>query len=280
MARRLSPLLFVLTTTALVAACGSAPAESVAESYQGRWNYDLPDVATMTNIATMNIGEGLRGPQIGDIVFTSAGPHRIVGRTDVGCTWQFDITDDGLALASPGQTCYNPTAGYAYTMTEWAIHVSGIHETESIKAISHHSDRDYEFDLAHGARTRTTEDDPGSAKAFLGTWSYGPPDPATGANTQLTVGAAPTPLTGTLTITGDYGSRVTAHTPDGCDWTLLTRGDTAKLDPPAQTCTVANSAVTLTYWTIVTDGSHQISAVYGTTPGNTRFSANGDLHKR
>ncbi|MVU82860.1 hypothetical protein GPX89_37200 [Nocardia sp. ET3-3] len=279
MVRHSTPLLLVLAA-ALATACGSNHTVTAAEMYQGRWNYDLPDAATMTNIAIMNIGDGVRGPQIGDIVFTAAGPDRIVGRTDVGCTWQFAVTATGLALASPGQTCYNPTAGYAYTMTEWTVHVSGGHETESIKAVSHHEDRDYEFDLSRGARTRAAEDDPKAAKAFQGTWAYGAPDLGSGANTRLAAGGAPKPLTGAVSITPDYDDRVTAHTDDGCDWTLVARGDTAKLDPPAQTCTLANAAVTLSYWTIVTDGHRQLSAMYGTDLTGTRFSASGDLLRR
>ncbi|GAB2550058.1 hypothetical protein [Nocardia heshunensis] len=279
MVRHPNPLLLVFTA-ALAAACASTPTAPATETYQGRWNYDLPDAATMTNIATMNIGDGVQGPQIGDIVFTPAGPDRVVGRTDVGCTWQFTITPTGLDLAAPNQTCHNPTAGYAYTMTEWSIHVTGSHETESIKAISHHEDRDYEFDLPHGARTRAPESDPKSASAFQGTWTYGPPNPRTGANTRLAPTAAPTPLSGSIVITPNYAARLTAHTADGCDWSLLARGNTAKLDPPTQTCTLADSAVTLTYWTIATDGHRELSAMYGTDPTKTPFTATGDLTRR
>ncbi|MFE3190030.1 hypothetical protein ACFXHA_13550 [Nocardia sp. NPDC059240] len=279
MVRHPTPLLLVLTAAAATA-CASSPHPPAAEIYQGRWNYDLPDVATMTNIATMNIGDGVQGPQIGDIVFTPAGPDRITGRTDVGCTWQFAVTPTGLELATPNQTCHNPTAGYTYTMTAWTVHVTGGHETESIKAISHHRDRDYEFDLTRGARTRAPEEDPKSAGEFQGTWTYGSPDPRTGANTSLTPGAAPTLLNGSVTITTSVGPRLTAHTDNGCDWSLIARGNTAKLDPPIQTCTLADSAVTLTAWTIATDGHHQLSSISGTAPTGTPFTATGDLTRR
>ncbi len=277
MLRHLTPLL--LTCAVATAICGSAHADSgAAERYQGRWNYDLPDQATMTNIAVMNIGDGIQGPQIGDIVFTATGPDRVVGRTDVGCTWRFKSAGDALVLDGANQTCHNPLAGYAYTMTEWTVRVDGDHETESIKAISHHGDRDYEFDLARGARTRTGEDDPAATAAFTGTWAYGAPDPKSGANIRMSGGAA-APQTGTITVVANYDDRITARTDDGCEWTMVTRGDTAKLDPPVQTCTIADSAVTLRYWTIVSDGHRQISGVYGTDPGGAAFSIAGDLHR-
>ncbi|MEU8901191.1 hypothetical protein [Nocardia sp. NPDC048505] len=271
------PLFLLTIGVAAAAACAAPePDPGPAKAYEGRWNYDLPDTAAMTNIAAMNIGNGLLGPQIGDIVFTAVGRDRVIGRTDVGCTWKFAVDGAALRLESPGQTCHNPTAGYAYTMTEWTVRVDGDHETESIRARSHHGDRDYDFELAQGHRTRAPEDDPAAVAAFTGTWSFGAPNPRTGANTRIAAGAV-TPETGTVEVRPDYGNRMTATTGEGCQWSLVARGNTAKLDPPIQTCTIGASAVTLRYWTIAGDGRRQVSQMYGTDRAGVPFIVNGEL---
>ncbi|MQY32014.1 hypothetical protein NRB56_76280 [Nocardia sp. RB56] len=47
--------------------------------------------------------------------------------------------------------------------------VGGRHETETIVAISHHADRDYEFILQHDTCTKAAEHDPDSGGQFAGT---------------------------------------------------------------------------------------------------------------
>ncbi|MFC9894116.1 hypothetical protein ACFVMC_10525 [Nocardia sp. NPDC127579] len=86
-------------------------------------------------------------------------------------------------------------------------------------------------------------------------WGYDAQNPRTGANTYPDTGTnRTTPHTGIVALTSNYGNRLTAHTDDGCEWSMVARGTTAKLDPPIQTCTLGDAAVTLRYWTIATDG--------------------------
>ncbi|MEV6276046.1 hypothetical protein [Nocardia sp. NPDC051832] len=284
--RRLATALVATTTlTTLLACTPQATAQPDPGPYLGRWNYDLPDRAAMTNIATLNTAGGALGPQIGDIVFTSPEPGRVTGRTDVGCTWQFRVTSDALVLDPPNQLCHNPTSNYSYTTTAWTVRVAEGRETESITAISHHADADYEFVLDRGARSRVEEYDPGSSALFTGTWDYGAPDPSYGgANTRLTFGAdgkpAVRPESGSIVLSRDFGNRVTARTADGCHWTLVTRGNTAKLDPPVQTCTVRDQAVTLRYFTIAAAGGDQVAQSIGTDADGARFTVTGLLTKR
>lgn len=257
-----SLFLLTLATTAFAPPAGATP--TPASAYEGRWNYDYPDEATMTNMATSTAQPDAKGPQFGDIVFTATDSEHVTGRTDVGCTWQFRTTADSLTLDPPGQLCHNPTSGYSYTMREWTVRVDGDHETESIRATSHHVDRDYEFTLDKGARTRVPEFDPAAAPAFEGTWAYGQQTPQSGA---------------TVVLTENYANRLTARTDNGCRWTLLARGNTAKLDPPVQTCTQADSAVTLRFWTITTRADHQLSLLTGTDSAGD-FIVSGDLTRR
>ncbi|WP_406045178.1 hypothetical protein OG799_12325 [Micromonospora sp. NBC_00898] len=279
-ARRLLPL--ALALAALLAAGGmlrqgraEAADQGIAKlgMYLGKWNYDQPDRVSMTNIAVMNVpGGGLQAPQIGDIVFTAEGRDRVVGRTDVGCTWRFRATARSLELDPPSQLCHNPTLNVSYTIIRWTVTVSGQHEKETITAKSHRAGRDYDFVLEKGARTKVKEYDPHAATKFTGIWTYDPSAPKTRVNIRVTQYPAPegaptvveSPQQGRVTIVKDYDNRVTARTDDGCTWSLLSRGNTAKLDPPTQTCTLRTSAaITLKYWTITTDGRQQTSMMIG-----------------
>ncbi|MGH3731543.1 MAG: hypothetical protein ACRDTU_22780 [Micromonosporaceae bacterium] len=263
--------------------------DSVVKKYLGKWNYDQPDHDTMTNIATSNVPGRSEVPQIGDVVFTAEGQGRIVGRTDVGCTWRFKATSESLELDPPSQLCHNPTSNVAYTLTKWTVTVQGDHEKESITAKSHHPTGDYEFALDKGARTRATEFDPDAATKFTGAWTYDPADEQAGVNIRTTVRTAPdgtrtverTPELGQVRILRDYDNRITAWTDNGCTWSLLTRGNTAKLDPPVQTCTLPTSkAVTISYWTIATDGRKQASVMSGTDERGGEFAlSEGSLSK-
>lgn len=257
--------------------------------YLGRWNYDQPNRATMTNIATSNAPGRLQVPQIGDIVFTAEGPGRIVGRTDVGCTWRFKATPASLELDPSSQLCHNPTSNVAYTVNRWTVTVEGDRVKEIITAKSHRPEGDYDFGLEKGVRTKTKEYDAGATTKFTGTWAYDPADQATGVNIRTTVRTAPdgtqnmerSPEQGHVTITRDYGNRITARTDDGCTWSLVARGNTAKLDPSIQTCTLPTStAITIRFWTIATDGRQQASVMTGTDERGDSFALNvGSLSK-
>lgn len=296
--RRLLVLLLPLALAVMAATIGvlsQTRAEATLEEattagkYLGRWNYDQPDRATMTNIAEMNLPGGFQAPQIGDIVFTAEGPDRIVGRTDVGCTWRFHATPRSLELDPPSQLCHNPTMNIRYTITTWTVTVTGDHETETIAAKSHHPGHDYDFTLEKGARTKAKEYDPDATTNFTGTWVYDPSDPKTRVNIRTTIHTASdgtltvaeSPERGHVTITRDYANRVTARTDDGCTWSLVTRGNTAKLDPPIQTCTRPTStAITIRFWTIASNGRQQATTMTGTdeSGGNFVLSA-GSLTK-
>ncbi|WP_330254619.1 hypothetical protein OG874_08775 [Nocardia sp. NBC_00565] len=139
-----------------------------------------------------------------------------------------------------------------------------------------------------GARTRTAESDPAATAAFTGTWRYDPADPVTRRNIRSTrtmgqggTSLSDTPEQGAVAITADYDNRLTARTADGCTWTLLARGNTAKLDPPAQTCPrPGDTTITLRSWTIATDGHHQDAIMIGADEHNDAFTVGtGSLTK-
>ncbi|NYI07942.1 hypothetical protein [Allostreptomyces psammosilenae] len=287
-------LLLLLAVTAIGApwpsqaeARGDAPA--AVEQYLGRWNYDLPDRATMANIATSDLPGRSRVPQVGDVVFTAEDARTVVGRTDVGCTWRFRVTPDSLELHPSNQLCHNPTAGVSYTIHQWTVTVGGARERETIVATSHHPQGDYSFVLRDGTRTRADEYDPRAAAKFTGSWAHDPADLEEGVNVRTTVRTAPdgtrtverSAEQGELTISRDYGHRITARTGDGCTWSLVARGNTAKLDPPIQTCTRSESgAITLRSWTIATDGVRQASVMTGTDEHGGEFAlGGGSLHR-
>jgi hypothetical protein len=295
--RRVRGVWLLLLLPAVVLSCGTPSATAQAEptdakntvigKYLGRWNFDLPDRATMTNIARMNLPGRDQVPQIGDIVFTAEGADRVVGRTDVGCTWRFRATPDSLELDPPSQLCHNPTSNVAYTLTRWTVTVDGDRETEITLGKSHRPERDYDFVLENGARTKATEYDPDAAAKFAGTWAYDPADPATGVNIRTVRTAAEgmqnvqrSPEQGHVTITTDGTNRITARTDNGCTWSLVARGNTAKLDPPIQTCTLPTSnAITIRSWNIATNSNQQASVMTGTDENGGNFALSGSLSK-
>lgn len=290
--RRVHRLLVLLLPAVVVLGCGTPPDTAQAETtadenavgkYLGRWNYDQPDLATRTNIALSNLPGREQVPTIGDIVFTAEGADRLVGRTDVGCTWRFKATPGSLELDPPSQLCHNPTSNVAYTISRWTVIVEGDRQTEILTSKSHHPDGDYDFVLEKGARTRAAEYDPEATTKFTGTWGYDPADPAAGVNIR-TVRAAVggmqnverSPQRGQVTISTDGTNRITARTDDGCTWSLIARGNTAKLDPPIQTCTLtASGAITKRSWTIATDGTRQASVMTGTDEHGRGFALSG-----
>ncbi len=290
--RRALLALPVLAATAIVTVPGPAqahakpaqPTGGIAK-YLGKWNYDQPDRTTMTNIAVIRPGT-MEAPQVGDIVFTARDHDTVVGRTDVGCTWTFKAGPAGLHLNPATQTCHNPTSNAWYTISTWTVTVNGDHEKETIKAVSPNPAGNYDWQLDRGARTKAKEYDPRSAARFPGTWRYDAADPATRANIRVTRSTGSdgkpvvtqTPEQGLLTITGEYDNRITARTADGCTWTLLTRGNTAHLDPAVQTCvTSATAVVTLRYWSIASDGRRLATIIAGTDANDGEFYLNAGL---
>jgi hypothetical protein len=295
--RRVRGLSLLLLLPAVVLSCATPTATAGADAtddgstivgkYLGRWNFDQPDRATMTNIARMNLPGREQVPQLGDIVFTAEGADRVVGRTDVGCTWRFKATPDSLELDPPSQLCHNPTSNVAYTLTRWTVTVDGDREKETTIGKSHRPERDYDFVLENGARTKATEYDPDATSKFTGTWAYDPADPTAGVNIRTVRTAADgmqnvelSPQRGHVTITMDHGNRITARTDDGCTWSLVARGNTAKLDPPIQTCTLPTSnAITIRSWTIATNGNQQATVMTGTDEHGGNFTLSGSLTK-
>jgi hypothetical protein len=275
--------LCVLTATA-----GARPAST--EQYLGRWNYDHPDRTTKRNIVVIDLpGAPLEVPQIGDIVFSRDPGGGIVGRTDQGCTWRFEVVGDALKLRPRSQTCHSPVSNLSYTIHEWTVTVSGRHEQERFVATSHHPQGDVDAVLEHGRRTKADESDPQGMSRFLGTWDYDPADAGSGVNIRTTQVVGPdgnvemveSAQTGSVTFTRDHGNRVIAQTDDGCTWALMVRGNTAKPDPAVQTCRVRDSQVTLKFWTTASDGQQQASWMTGVDEhGNDYIVSIGALTKR
>ena len=256
--------------------------------YVGRWNYDHPDRDTMTNIAVSDLPGRHQVPQVGDIVLTADGADRVIGRTNVGCTWRFRATPTSLKLDPAHQLCHNPTSNVRYTIADWTVTVHGRHATETLSATSHH-ERDYTFEVKNGARTRTSEHGAGATVAFVGAWTYDPADEATGVNLRTTVRTAPdgsrevelSEEQGSVVITRDYGNRITARTDQACTWALVARGNVATLDPAVQSCTRSDTtAIILRSWTLSTAGSAQASTMSGTDEHGRTFTLSvGALHK-
>ena len=284
-----------LMDTAAQAAAGPAPrpAGSSLEQYLGRWNYDQPDRDGMRNVAVIQCpanntscagpapsGGPLLIPQVGDIVFAKDAGGGVVGRTDQGCTWHFTVHPASLELAPPLQYCFNQVIGSGYTLTRWSVTVRGSHERETITAVSHQPNGDYDFILNNGSRTRVAEQpSPGVVRGFAGTWLYAPADPQTMVNIVISRETRPDgtrvrlfPQTGVVSFTKGRDGIVVAHTDNGCRWTLVVRGNTAQLAPSSQSCPLPGSTVTLTHWVIASDGLRQASVLAGIKESGARTS--------
>jgi hypothetical protein len=282
----------------LAVASAAQPAQATpavaAHGYLGVWNYDQPDVTTMTNIAVVSCPADTAGcagtpelefPQIGYIVFAAGPDGTVTGRTDQGCTWRFARHPGGLELSPAPQYCFNHVVGSGYTITRWSVTFSGAQESETITAISYLHGGDYDFFLHDGRRTRAAAQ-PGTAREFAGTWRYDRADPRSGLNIQAISYPGPdgqvkivyAALTGQVTFAADRGDLITARTPDGCRWTLLARGNTAELQPARQTCHLHGSATTLTFWAIAGTRTQQVSILASTGPRDSSFlMADGGL---
>lgn len=244
-----------------------------AQKYLGYWNYDQPNPATLNNVAVLACPDGggqcdpqlplpLKIPQVGWVLF-SAGPNGTVnGHTDQGCNWNFKATPTGLELSSTTQECFNHNIGSSYNLTKWSVTVTGNKEHEEIVSTSHQPNGvDLIATMQSGSRTRV--DGSGGAKSFsrfLGSYTYNPADFNTLTNVVSTDKGTIYPEQGTVQFTAKDRSTVLAHTPDGCNWTLAVRGNTAELHPATQTCHLANGETSLRYWAIVTDDGQHMNA--------------------
>jgi hypothetical protein len=294
----------VLALTAVLAMClagwttialTSPPARAASQAPAGlkpdlgTWNYDQPSTETMTNIAVASCPAGTPScasvppislPQIGYVVFSAGPGGSVLGHTDQGCTWRFTPVPGGLELSrGAAQSCFNHVIGSSYTMTRWSVRFSGRHETEYITAVSHLSYGNFDFVLKNGKRTRA-QSGPAAVRRFTGYWQYTTADPETGLNIKTTVYPAPvgqvrSPLTGPVTFTPRRGDLISARTADGCTWTLAVAGNTAELRPAKQACTRDGATKTMSFWSIASNGSQQVSVIAGTDPKGGSYLASG-----
>ncbi|WP_433438929.1 hypothetical protein [Nonomuraea sp. CA-141351] len=271
-----------VATAPFGATAASADTDTNAAKYYGKWNYDQPDAATLNNVAVLACPDGggqcdlqlplpLKVPQVGWVVF-SPGPNGTVnGHTDQGCTWNFRVHPTGLELSSTTQECFNPAIGHSSNLTKWSVQVKGNRETEQITALSHQPNgAELIGTMKSGSRTKVVggQDNGKFVQRFLGDYRYNPADVRTLTNVVSTDKGTGYPEQGTIRFSAKPKSRgkINAHTPDGCDWTLSVRGNTAELDPATQTCHTANGDSSLHYWGLVTDdGKHMNGLRAGST---------------
>jgi hypothetical protein len=264
-------------------------AEPAQGEYLGRWNYNQPDRETMTNIAVVSCPTSspscagmppFQIPQIGDMVLSAVAGGGIVGHTDQGCTWRFALHARSLELDPPSQYCFNQVIGSGYTITRWSVTVSGSHETEIIEAISHQPSGDLNFRLQNGSRTKVVNTSNRAVqKRFAGTWAYDTADPRSGVNILTSrytdpdgqVRVVNSAQTGSVIIAKGRDYTIRARTGNGCEWTLVVRGNTAELQPAMQTCRTGGSTMTLRFWSIASDGGHQASIMAGTDDRDGSF---------
>ncbi len=279
----LAAAIFAVATAApFGSTTASADTGTNAAKYYGMWNYDQPDAATLNNIDVLACPDGggrcdpqlplpLHVPQVGWVVF-SPGPNGTVnGQTDGGCTWNFRVQRTGLELSSTTQQCTNRAVGSPGTITKWSVQVKGNRETESIVTVSHQPNGvDLIGTMSSGSRTKVVDGRHNGkfVQRFVGDYRYDPADLHTLTNVVSTDKGTVYPEQGTVRFSGTRHDRgkINAHTPDGCDWTLAVRGNTAELDPDTQTCHTANGDRSLYYWALVTDdGQHMNGFLAGST---------------
>jgi hypothetical protein len=275
-------LFAVATAAPFGSTTASAATDTNAAKYYGMWNYDQPDAATLNNVDVLACSDGggqcdpqlplpLQVPQVGWLVFSPGSNGTVNGHTDQGCTWNFSVQPTGLELSSTTQQCFNQAIGSSGNITKWSVQVNGNRETESIVAVSHQPNGvDLIGTMKSGFRTKVVDgqDNGKFVHRFLGNYSYNPVDFHTLSNVVSTDKGTVYPEQGTVrfsTKDKDRG-KINAHTPDGCDWRLDVRGDTAELDPATQTCHTANGDSSLHYWALVTDdGQHMNGFLAGST---------------
>ncbi|MFE3226999.1 hypothetical protein [Nocardia sp. NPDC059228] len=241
-----------------------------ADRYLGVWNYDQPDRANATDIAT--VGQyginPLTFPQVGTVEFARGTDGDITGHTDQGCTWHFRVNGDALDLAGADQYCFNNVIGSGYNIYYWHVTIRDGHEQEVVRANSYLPYGTFDFELANGKRTRADAADPGdAARLFTGSWAYDPTNPAY-LNNLTSPGYKP--KTGVVHIDSSDGQLI-AHTGDGCSWTLDGHGNTAELAPADQTCRTPGGTVVMSFWSMASDGTHLISVMNSTDPENGEY---------
>lgn len=186
-------------------------------------------------------------------------------------------------MSSTTQQCVNRAVGSLGNITKWSVQVKGNRETESIVAVSHQPNGvDLIGTMKSGSRTKVVggKDSGKFVKRFLGDYRYDPADFHTLTNVVSTDKGTVYPEQGTVRFSAtDKKGRINAHTPDGCDWTLTVRGDTAELDPATQTCHTATGDTSLVYWTLVTDDGRHMNAFHaGSTTTPSQPPANTFLY--
>ena len=265
----------------------AAPAPSM-QKYLGYWTYDQPNLTTLNNVDVLACPDGggqcdqqlplpLKIPQVGWELFTPGPNGTVNGTSDQGCTWNFKVTPTDLELSSTTQECFNHAIGSSGNIIKWSVTVTGNHEHETIISVSHQPNGvDLIGTMASGSRTRV--DGPGGAKSFsrfLGAYTYNSADFSTLTNVVATDNGTAYPEQGTVQFARESRSTIVAHTPNGCNWTLAVRGNTAELDPATQTCHLADGEMSLRYWAIVTDDGEHINAFRaGSTTLNGQLPAN------
>jgi hypothetical protein len=267
-----------LPANASNANASNANASKGSAAFLGVWNYQTPDPATGLNIAVVG-GHGFTEdfPQIGWVDFTRGRNGQVTGRTDQGCTWQFAVKGGELQLAYPGQQCFNKVIGSRYQMNRWTVSVNGNREREYIQATSFLPSGSYTFTLAHGGRTRATQD---ATADYAGHWTFSPANPRTGVNMETVVSsagkAAERPVSGEVSITRS-GKVIHARTANGCVWKLDVDGNTAEL-AGKQTCRLAGgSTQTYSFWSMAVGGGHVYAAMSGSTNAGEFSLATGLL---
>jgi hypothetical protein len=265
-------------TTALARA--ASPSDLFARfgnQYVGRWNYTQPNPASGNNVAVLACLDGgtacnhnpqlplpLSIPQVGWLDLEPGPNGTLYGRTDQGCTWNFDVKPTGLELSSQTQLCFNATIGQYYSIKQWSIQVKGEVEYEQIVSESFQPNGDVLYTRMNfnnknePSRDKVAGDrNDAAANAFIGSFTYDPFSLQTLKNITVTDKGSATPETGVIRIDRAGDSKLIIHTPDGCRWNLSVQGNTAELlDPGTQSCRIGSTTLSLRYWAIVVDGKH------------------------
>jgi hypothetical protein len=237
--------------------------------FLGVWNYRTPEPKTGLNIAAVS-GTGFSEdfPQVGWIDFTQDPDGEVTGRTDQGCTWQFELKSGELQLAFPGQTCFNRVIGSRYQMNRWTVSVTGNTEREYIQATSYLPAGNFNFTLARGARTKVHQNRRQDvARNYAGHWTFVPANSATGVNIETVVRpggkASPQAVRGSVSIKRTGQNRILARTANGCEWKLEVAGNTAEL-AGVQTCHLpGNSSQTYSFWAMAVGGGREYAVLSG-----------------
>jgi hypothetical protein len=204
----------------------------------------------------------LKVPQVGWVLFSAEPNGTVNGLTDQGCTWNFKVTPTGLELSSTTQECFNHAIGSSGNIIKWSVTVAGNHEQEEIVSVSHQPNGvDLIGTMKSGSRTRVDgSDGAGSISRFLGSFTYTPANFSSLTNVVVTDKGTAYPEQGTVQFSRKNRGTILARTPDGCNWTLAVRGNTAELDPAIQTCRLTDGETSLHYWAIVTDDGEHMNA--------------------